>query len=157
VLPRGRVGGNTTVCSKEIPVIALLLAAILSGPVQCAVDRVLDGDTVSATCAVWLGTEIKTLVRVRGIDTPEKAPRAKCPAEAALAIKATKLTKDALPPGTRIYISKIGEDKYGGRVVADVVYDTPLVTGRWLSDQLIEAGLARKYDGGTKSSWCELP
>jgi endonuclease YncB( thermonuclease family) len=134
---------------------AFLLAAVLSGPVGCDVTRVLDGDTFEAKCATWLGTEIKTLVRVRGIDTPEKAPRAKCPAEAALAVKATKLTKDALPPGTRVYISKIGEDKYGGRVVADVVYDTPLVTGRWLADQLIEAGLARRYDGKAKGSWCE--
>jgi endonuclease YncB( thermonuclease family) len=135
-------------------VTALLLAAMLSGPIPCDVVRVLDGDTLEAPCVAWIGTEVKTMIRVRGVDTPEKAPRAKCPGEAALAIKATKLTKDALPPGTHVYISKIENDKYGGRVVADVVYDTPLVTGVWLSRQLIDAGLARSYDGGTKSSWC---
>lgn len=133
---------------------ALLLAAVLSGPIPCTVTRNLDGDTVEASCRAWIGWDVTTLVRVRGIDTPEKAPRAKCSDEAALAIKATKLTKDALPPGTRIYLSKIENDKYGGRIVADVVYDTPLVTGRWLADQLIEAGLARRYDGKAKGSWC---
>lgn len=131
---------------------ALLLAAILHGPVQCTVTRNLDGDTLAARCYTWLGVEVTTLIRVRGIDTPEK--HGKCPEESALAIKASKLTRDALPPGTRIYISKIEPDKYASRVVADVVYDTPLVNGRWLSDVLLEAGLARRYDGKAKGSWC---
>ena len=133
---------------------AILLAAMLSGPVQCDVLRVVDGDTVEARCHVWIGNDVTTMVRVRGIDTPEKAPRAKCPAEAALAIRASKLTHDALPPGTRIVLSAIDNDKFGGRVDATITYDTPLVHGENLADQLISAGLARPYDGGTKKGWC---
>lgn len=132
----------------------LLLAAMLAGPIPCDVRRVLDGDTVEVQCSAWIGVAVTTLVRVRGIDTPEKAPRAKCPAEAALAIKASTFTKDALPPGTCIRVSAIENDKYGGRVVATVIYDAPLQRGVSLADGLIDAGLARSYDGGTKSSWC---
>lgn len=134
--------------------IALLLAALLAGPVSCDVVRVVDGDTVEARCHAWVGTDVTTMVRVRGIDTPEKAPRAKCPAEAALAIKASAFTRDALPPGSRILLSSIDNDKFGGRVDATITYDTPLLHGANLADQLISAGLARPYDGGTKKGWC---
>jgi len=133
----------------------LLLAAMLWGPIPCDVVRVLDGDTVEAQCGVWLGTKIQTMVRVRGVDTPEK--HGKCPAESALAIRASTFTKDALPPGTPIQLFKIEPDKYGGRVVATVVYDSPTRRGLYLGDELVAAGLARGYDGGTKSSWCPSP
>ena len=135
--------------------ITILLAAMLSGPVPCNVVRVLDGDTVEVVCQTWLGTTTQTLVRLRGVDTPEKAPYAKCPEEAALASRASKLTKDALPPGQAVRLYEIANDKYGGRVVAGVAYDLPMRSGILLADELIEAGLAREYDGGKKSSWCK--
>jgi len=131
---------------------AVFLAVLLTGPVPCDIARVLDGDTVQVVCRVWLGSNVTTLVRVRGIDTPEK--KGKCPAESALAIKASKFTTDALPPGTLVRLARVDNDKYGGRVVADVFYDSPLRRGVSLADELIAAGLAREYDGGTKSSWC---
>jgi endonuclease YncB( thermonuclease family) len=138
----------------EAPVIPLLLAAVLSGPIPCEVVRVVDGDTVEARCHTWIGTDTTTFVRVRGIDTPEKAPRAKCPAEAALAAKASKFTVDALPSGTPVVLSAIDNDKFGGRVDAVVTYNTPLIPGRNLADDLIAAGLARPYHGEAKKSWC---
>ena len=134
--------------------ITFFLAAMLAGPIPCNVVRVIDGDTVEVVCQTWLGTNTQTLVRLRGIDTPEKAPRAKCQEEAALAVRASKLTKDALLPGQAIRLYEIANDKYGGRVVAGVAYDLPTRAGILLADELIEAGLARAYDGGTKASWC---
>lgn len=130
----------------------LLLAAVLWGPIPCDVIRVVDGDTVEASCVVWVGTSVRTFIRLRGVDTPEK--HGKCPSESALAIKASKFTTDALPRGTPIQLIAIEPDKYGGRVVAKVIYDSPTTHGLYLSDELLAAGLARAYDGGTKSSWC---
>jgi micrococcal nuclease len=47
-------------------------------------------------------------------------------------------------------ISGIGQDKYGGRVDADVS------TARTadVSAALAERGLARRYAGGKRESWC---
>ena len=132
----------------------LLLAAMMAGPVPCSVVRVLDGDTVQVTCAIWLGLHQETLVRIRGIDTPEKAPRAKCPAEAVLAEKASEFTKKALIPGQPVQLFQIDNDKFGGRVDAILHYDEPLAVGNSLGQRLISAGLARPYDGRKKSDWC---
>ncbi len=45
----------------------------------------------------------------------------------------------------------VGLGKYAGRVIADVFTED----GRRLADVLIEAGLARVYDGGVWEGWCE--
>ena len=135
--------------------IALILASVLSGPIPCNVVRVVDGDTFEVACHTWIGTAVTTIVRVRGIDTPEKAPRAKCPEEAALAVRASKFTHDALPPGQLVWLTEIDNDKFGGRVDATVQYDEPTAPGQSLGQKLIAAGLAREYDGGKKSSWCK--
>jgi endonuclease YncB( thermonuclease family) len=47
-------------------------------------------------------------------------------------------------------ITSIGQDKYGGRVDADVsTAETPDV-----SAVMLEGGFARRYDGGRRASWC---
>lgn len=143
---------HSVLCHRIGSMVALALAAILSGPIPCDVVRVLDGDTVEVRCRAWLGTDVTTIVRVRGIDTPEK--HGKCPEESALALKASAFTKEALPQGARVQISEIDNDKFGGRVDAVVVYGAS-GQGMKLSDQLVKAGLARPYNGGTKSSWCK--
>jgi endonuclease YncB( thermonuclease family) len=49
-----------------------------------------------------------------------------------------------------IGIMRVGQDKYGGRVDADVsTVETPDV-----SAAMLEAGFARRYDGGRRGSWC---
>jgi endonuclease YncB( thermonuclease family) len=40
-------------------------------------------------------------------------------------------------------------DKYGGRVLGDIVLD-----GQSLRARLIEQGFAREYYGDAKQSWC---
>jgi endonuclease YncB( thermonuclease family) len=40
-------------------------------------------------------------------------------------------------------------DKYGGRVLGDVILD-----GKSLREMLIEKGYAREYYGEAKTSWC---
>lgn len=128
-----------------------LAAETVSGPIAAHVVRVIDGDTVEVAAKPWLGMTITTRVRVSGIDTPEKAGRAKCAAEASLAERASAMTRAALPEGAAVRISDVVEDKYGGRVVARIADPQ----GRDVGKSLIAAGLARPYDGGTKSSWCK--
>ncbi|MGE4529243.1 MAG: thermonuclease family protein [Rhodospirillaceae bacterium] len=144
----------------EYPALALLVSLVaaapavaaerVDGPVTAQVVRVIDGDTVEVLAKPWLGMTITTRVRVAGIDTPEKGSRAKCPAEAALAERASAAARAALPAGAQVRISGIAEDKYGGRVVARIADPQ----GRDVGQALIAAGLARPYDGGRKSSWC---
>jgi endonuclease YncB( thermonuclease family) len=111
---------------------------------------VLDGDTVEIE-AKFLPVELKQVLKVRiiGVDTPEKAPRALCPQEAELAKKATEFTKAMVARGRVFQVNLEGWDKYGGRVLGDFFVD-----GQSIAQALIANGLARPYYGEKKSSWC---
>lgn len=116
------------------------------------ITRVIDGDTVELQVS-WLPRELgtKILLRVEGVDTPEKGFRAKCSQENHLAQQATAFTKQqVINAKTRVIVIHKW-DKYGGRILGDL-----LLNGRKLSDMLIEQKLARAYHGERKSSWCEL-
>lgn len=128
---------------------ALLASAAAAETYQ--ITRVIDGDTVEIAVG-FLPDPLppKLSIRVLGIDTPEKAPRAKCDAEAAKAKEASAFTKDAVTNAREIDVQMTEWDKYGGRVLGHVILD-----GQSLSDMLIRAGLARPYHGEAKSSWCE--
>lgn len=115
------------------------------------VTRVIDGDTFEVDAKFYPKELGNITIRVSGVDTPEKAPRAKCEIENALAQKATAFTK-TLIEGRRVIISNVKQDKYGGRVVASVTLGKSN-----LANALIANGLARPYDGGTKQSWCPSP
>jgi micrococcal nuclease len=109
--------------------------------------RVLDGDTFEARVRVWPGMEITTRVRLRGIDAPEL--HARCDDERAKALAARDALARLLAEGS-VGISRVGQDKYGGRVDADVsTARTPDV-----SASLLESGFARRYSGGRRASWC---
>ena len=84
-----------------------------------------------------------------GIDTPEKAPRAKCLEEAALAQRASLHTKRLVANAKNIEMDIKGWDKYGGRILGTVRID-----GVDLSESLISNGFARAYFGEKKQSWC---
>jgi len=119
----------------------------LAGPLAARVERVIDGDSLAVRVRVWLGLEVTTVVRLRGIDAPELAGR--CPAERRRAVAA----RDALAGlvgGGEVRLAGVETDKYGGRVVADV--SDP--GGRPLAAVLVDAGLARPYDGGRRAGWC---
>ena len=113
--------------------------------------RVIDGDTV-AFQANWLPEPLKKelSIRVFGVDTPEKSFRAKCPSEAARGEAATAFTKQMINASTKRQIVMMDWDKYGGRVLGDVLLD-----GKSLRQQLIANGFAREYYGEAKTSWCE--
>jgi micrococcal nuclease len=121
--------------------------AALRGAHPAEVVRVIDGDTFEARVRIWPGMEITTRVRLRGIDAPEM--HARCQDERAKALAARDALVRILNEGT-VGVARIGQDKYGGRVDADVsTARTPDV-----SAALFERGLARRYSGGRRESWC---
>lgn len=116
-----------------------------------AITRVIDGDTV-AFAAPFLPAPLKQelSIRVYGVDTPEKGWRAGCPSEAAKGDAATHFTKDQLNSATKLQVVIMDWDKYGGRVLGDILID-----GKSLRKLLIDNGFAREYYGDKKQSWCK--
>ena len=113
--------------------------------------EITDGDTIKLDVSKEspLIKKLGLSVRIKGIDTPEKAPKAKCDKENALGQQATKLTTD-LVGKKELLLSDAKWDKYGGRIVANVK-----VGGVDIAQELLKKGLARVYNGEKKKSWCD--
>lgn len=132
--------------------LSLLFVPLLSfaNPYEWPITRVIDGDTV-AFRAPFLPLELKQELKLRiwGVDTPEKGALAECPYEADLGAQASVFTTNVVNRSVRreIYIKEW--DKYGGRVIGDLILD-----GRNLRTMLLQQGLAREYYGYKKTSWC---
>lgn len=109
--------------------------------------RVFDGDTFEARVRIWPGMDVTTKVRLRNVDAPEM--HARCEDERAKAIAARDALAQMLTEGG-VGVARIGQDKYGGRVDADV---STLRTAD-IGEALIARGLARRYTGGRRESWC---
>ena len=143
--------------------IAVMLLSILSASVfaekqktgvvyDATLTRVIDGDTV-AFKADWLPDPLKKelSIRVFGVDTPEKGFRAKCQSESERGMSASEFTKNAVKNSRKRQVLLMDWDKYGGRVLGDVILD-----GQSLRMMLIQNGYAREYYGEAKQSWCKI-
>ena len=141
--------------------LTILIAALITIPVfaqkqkagvtyDAVITRVIDGDTV-AFQAPFLPDPLKKelSIRVYGVDTPEKGFRAKCELEAARGEMATDFTKKVVAKSQKRQIVLMDWDKYGGRVLGDIILD-----GQSLRMMLIQNNLAREYYGEEKQSWC---
>jgi micrococcal nuclease len=134
-----------------VPLLALAQGKQRPGVAYDAViTRVIDGDTV-AFQAPFLPAPLKPelSIRVFGVDTPEKGHRAQCESENARGQAATAFTKQAIAQATQRQVVLMDWDKYGGRVLGDV-----LLNGQSLRQMLIANGFAREYYGEAKTSWC---
>ena len=116
------------------------------------INRVVDGDTIDVT--IDLGFELykKEIVRVAGVDTPEK--RTRNLEEKALGIDATVWLKSKLEETIKgdeeLTVRtelKGGVGKYGRLLGWLYVGDTDIS----LNEQMITEGYAHAYDGGTKN------
>jgi len=145
---------------KKLAVLLLIGLLPLSGYAQkqkegvtydAKITRVIDGDTVAFE-ANFLPAPLKPelSIRVFGVDTPEKGHRAQCQSEDLLGKAATNFTKDTIANAKNLKIVLMGWDKYGGRVLGDVIVD-----GNSLRMALINKGYAREYYGEAKQSWCK--
>ena len=113
--------------------------------------RVVDGDTIEFE-ALWVPQPLRQriLLRVYGVDTPEKGHRAACPQEAARGQAATEFAHRVLSRSRIVQPAITDWDKYGGRVLGDVILDGNIS----LRTLLIQNGFAREYFGEAKQSWC---
>lgn len=114
------------------------------------IERVIDGDTVVIS-AKFLPHELGQVLslRIKGVDTPESGARAKCDSEKELAQNAKQFVIDMIAASKSTKVILYGWDKYGGRVLGDII-----LNGMLISELLISNGYAFRYDGGTKASWC---
>ena len=116
------------------------------------VVSVYDGDTlrVDLACNQPLFCE-NISVRIRGIDTPEI--RGKCDYEKERAIQARNVVRALIEQSTKegrhVVLNAPKRGKYF-RVVADVYID-----GLSVGKALVNQGLAREYDGGKRTGWCD--
>ncbi len=107
---------------------------------------VYDGDTFKANLYGFppiVGDTVS--IRILGIDTPEI--RGSSPDNKVLAIKAREMARRMLEEAHIIKLKNMQRGKYF-RILANVYADTINV-----GDSLIRGGLAKPYDGGTKSQW----
>ena len=113
--------------------------------------KITDGDTIKLDVSKEspLIKKLGLSVRIKGIDTPEKGSKAKCDKENALGQQATKFTTD-LVGNKELLLSEVKNDKYGGRIVANVK-----VGGVDIAQELLKKGFARVYNGEKKKSWCD--
>lgn len=130
-----------------VPSIADLVNAVMrpvqSDHGQCRILNVVDGDTLTISCAAsGLGR-----ARILGYDTPEKyAP--KCLGEFLAAERAAWALRTLIQKAERIEITHQGADQYGRSLVV-VTLD-----GLDVAKSMIRAGHARAYGGGLRGSWC---
>lgn len=121
----------------------------------CKIVSIYDGDTLTVDIPDWpdiIGKRIS--IRVVGIDCPElkdKRPEIKDLARKAKQFAVGKL-RSAEKTG-HIELHNLRRDKYF-RIDANVMlFDDSTKPGISLGDLLIKQGLAKPYDGGTKSPW----
>jgi len=112
--------------------------------------RVSDGDTIVIS-APYLPKPLKPelAVRIYGVDTPEKGHRAQCAQENEQALKASQYTTQLIKNGKKIQVTLYKWDKFGGRVLGDIIVD-----GQSVRAGLIKNGHAREYYGEAKQPWC---
>lgn len=118
---------------------------------DATIVRASDGDTV-VIAAPYLPAPLKPeiAVRIYGVDTPEKSFRGQCDSEKQRGEQASVFTKDVIKATKKHQVILYGWDKFGGRVLGDLILD-----GMSLRDLLIKNGFARAYFGDQKQSWCK--
>lgn len=113
--------------------------------------RVIDGDTIAIEVPVLPKEISKLTLRVLHVDTPEKGHLAKCDLEREKSKQATAFVFGLVSSGKEIKVELKKWDKYGGRVLGDLIID-----GKRLSKLLIDSGFAIEYNGEKKTKdWCQ--
>lgn len=112
------------------------------------IKSVYDGDTFRASLfGITQKGKRSTPIRIRHLDTPEI--KGHCAKEKALAIEARDIAKRILFNSNSITLSNLAYDKYN-RLLATVTIDNQYSFDK----SMIKLGLARPYNGGKRSGWC---
>ena len=131
ITPTAEVLQSTKIASDNTEAIHTMLSGVEKyetfgrTPYRMEVTRVIDGDTFEGNIFLWKNIIQKTIVRVRGYDSPEKSPKKKWnlteqgrEAEKDAAEDATDAAMSLLLNGP-IWIIPTGEETFG-REVCDV-------------------------------------
>ena len=119
-----------------------------TGSYEAALVDVVDGDTVRLRVRIWLDQDITTDVRVRGIDAAEL--HASCESEKEKALEARMYLEKLLRTAPILYVRNVTHDKYGGRVLADIL----IADNQSVAQIMLDRGYVRHYDGGKRQGWC---
>ncbi len=117
--------------------------------VPARVGYVVDGDTFSGVVKLEDDIEISVRVRLRNVDTPEL--HGACVNEIIMANLARDRLLQLMPVDTIVDLRNIKDDKYLGRIDANVI----LPDGRDVGDVLIAEKMGRPYSGGRRAPWCD--
>jgi micrococcal nuclease len=110
---------------------------------------VYDGDTIHVVFKMPNHNECyKWVIRVNGVDTPELRTRNKY--EKQLGYKARDFLSNLILDKI-IILECLDFDKYG-RLLGEIYSEC---NEKSISNQMIEQGHAKAYDGGTKAKWLE--
>lgn len=120
-----------------------------TAPVYATTGYIFDGDTFAAMVKLENGVMVSVRVRILGIDAPEI--HGDCDSEIQIALKARDKLEKLLPNGSSVELSDIKDDKYLGRIDANVT----LSDGRNVGTIMLNEKLARKYTGGKRQKWCD--
>ena len=131
--------------------IAIVCAFITpsANAVPAVVKYVVDGDTFSAGVKLQDDTMVSVRVRLRNVDTPEL--HGECVDEIVAANVAKNRLAELLPVDSVVELENIKDDKYLGRIDANVRDSR----GRDIGRILIREGLGRSYSGGKRKTWCK--
>lgn len=114
------------------------------------VKKIIDGDTFVADIKLSKDAQIMSVkVRLNNVDTPEL--NGQCEDEIRQAKYAKQRLAELIPVGSEIEIKNIKNDKYMGRIDANV-FDS---ANRDVGVVLIKEKIGRSYSGGKRLSWCQ--
>ena len=131
--------------------------AIFSGLFSCScfatpvrVVYIVDGDTFVGDVLLADKTEVMSVkIRLRNVDTPEI--HGSCESEIRRAEYAKQRLGELIPVGSVVEIKNVKNDKYQGRIDANV-FDS---ANRDVGSVLIKEKVGRSYSGGKRESWCD--
>ena len=136
---------------KKILVLFLLsFVCCNSFATPAVVKRIVDGDTFIANVLLADGIEILSVsVRLRNVDTPEL--HGQCDYEIKRAEYAKQRLGEIIPVGSTVEIKNVKNDKYPGRIDANV-FDS---ANRDVGLVLVNENVGRPYKGEKRKSWCD--
>ena len=114
------------------------------------VAYIIDGDTFVGDVILNDKSEVKNVkVRLRNVDTPEL--HGNCESEIKRAEYAKRRLGELIPVNSMVELKNIKNDKYAGRIDANV-YDS---LNRDVGNVLVKEKIGRPYSGEKRKSWCD--
>jgi endonuclease YncB( thermonuclease family) len=118
--------------------------------VQARVKYIVDGDTFIGDVLFENDINVVSVsIRLRNVDTPEL--HGQCEEEIRRAELARQRLGELIPVGSIVEIDNIKNDKYAGRIDANV-YDA---NNRDIGRVLVREKFGREYSGGHRQPWCD--